>query len=103
AVIGNSPNANGTVNVTGPNAIFFSTPRDIVVGKQGTGNLTVTDGGSFRVLPVSSLAITGGPEASRLGVVPGSKVKLTALPSREQVPSALTIAALPRQTVTLSS
>jgi T5SS/PEP-CTERM-associated repeat protein len=48
AVIGNSPNANGIVNVTGPDAIFLSTARDITVGNQGTGTLTVTDGGFVR-------------------------------------------------------
>ena len=47
AVIGNSPNANGIVNVTGPNAIFLSTARDITVGNQGTVHFSDNDCGSW--------------------------------------------------------
>jgi T5SS/PEP-CTERM-associated repeat protein len=97
AAIGNSPNAMGTVNVTGPDAIFLSTARDIDVGRQGTGNLFVTDGGLVRSDAASIIAGDGGgTESSPLGAALGSKVKLTASPSREQVSSALTIAALPQ-------
>jgi outer membrane autotransporter protein len=56
AEIGNSPNATGTVNVTGSDAIFLSTARDIDVGKQGTGNLIVTDGGLVRSDAASIIA-----------------------------------------------
>ena len=62
AVIGNSPNANGIVNVTGPDAIFLSTARDITVGNQGTGTLTVTDGGFVR----SDASIIIGDKGERI-------------------------------------
>ena len=43
AVLGRSPNATATVNVTGPNATF-STGGDITVGFNGPGILTVNNG-----------------------------------------------------------
>ena len=47
AVIGNSPNANGIVNVTGPNAIFLSTQETLLSPTQGQVHSSDNDCGSW--------------------------------------------------------
>jgi T5SS/PEP-CTERM-associated repeat protein len=58
------------VNVTGPDAIFLSTARDITVGSQGTGTLTVTDGG----LVQSFASIIIGDNLTRLSAALGFRL-----------------------------
>jgi outer membrane autotransporter protein len=69
--VGNLPGGLGTVTVTGAGS-NWSTAGSVVVGGQGTGTLTIQDGGTVNSSGGGSVGLTGGPTGIVTVTGPGS-------------------------------